>query len=853
MEEYWKMSDEKLFSTLGSNNNGLSEKDVKEKLKKYGNNEIKTQDKKTAIKIFISQFQNPLIYILIIATIIAFLLGDNTEALIILAILFINAILGFVQEYRSEKALEELRKYISMTARIIRGGQTVELNTKEIVPGDIIFISIGDIVPADARLIGTNDLEINESVLSGESNPVHKESKIIDGENLAQYELSNMVFMGSTVIAGSGRAIVTATGKETYLGKSAKDMKAPEEGTDFEKSIKSFGSMLVKVIFVMTFFILIMNSILGHGILESMLFALAIAVGITPELLPIIITIGLSNGAMVLVKKHVAVKKLSAIEDLGNIDILCADKTGTLTENVVTLIRYLDAEGKDDEKVLLYSLLCNSAVVHHGKVKGGTIDSAIWTYALSQFDMKKTEGYEKKDEIDFDYERKRMSVVFEYKKEWTMITKGAPECMLNVCSKVLLNGEEKPIAQHFLKLKRMADDYNNEGFRVVGVAYKNVKSGKDYTLKDENKLVFIGYLILMDPPKKDAAMALEQFRRLGVTLYVLTGDSPIVTSHVCKQIGIEDKNGIITGTEIAKMNLDELRKTVEMHNIYSRMAPADKLAVIKALRANGHIVGFIGDGVNDAPSLKAADVGISVNNGTDIAKEAASVVLLRKNLNVVAGGISEGRKTFSNIIKYIDSTISANFGNMFTLTIASVFLPFIPLLPSQILLNNLISDVPMLTVSTDNVDKDELKKPRRWDIGRMNRFMIFFGLISSIFDILTMIFIYFVLSADIALFRTVWFLESVLSEIFVIFILRTAKPFYRSKPSSLLIIASVVSAVIAIGIVFPPVAQYFEFAPVTPEIVGIVICIVIAYVMIVELAKRQFSIRENRRNGNHRS
>lgn len=851
MENYWRMKKEQLFSSLIVTDKGLSEKEAKTRQKEYGTNEIDAADKKTAIKIFISQFQNPLIYILIIATIMAYVMGDQTEAFIIFAILFINAILGFIQEYRSEKALEELRKYVSMTARVIRGGQPIEINVKDLVPGDIILVSIGDMVPADARLFETHGLETNESMLTGESNPVQKNSELVNKDNAAPHELTNIVFMGSTITAGSGKAVVVATGKETYLGKTAKALKAPEEGTDFEKSIRRFGAMLVKVILAMTIFVFIANTVLGHGLLESLLFALAIAVGITPELLPIIITIGLSHGARILVKKHVAVKRLEAIEDLGNIDVLCADKTGTLTENAVTLIRYLDVEGKDDEKVLLYSLLCNSAVVHHGKIKGGTIDSAIWTYALSQYDLKKIKGYEKKDEIDFDYERKRMSVVVEHKKEWTMITKGAPECTLSVCSKVLLGGEETPIAHYYFKLKKMADNFNDQGYRVIGVAYKKVKSNKVYHSNDEMDLTFIGYLILMDPPKKDAAVALEHFKRMGVELYVLTGDSPIVTSYVCKQVGIQNKSGkILIGADIAKMSEQELCESVKTNNIYARLAPAEKLAIVRALRSNGHIVGFIGDGVNDAPSLKAADVGISVNNGTDIAKDAASVVLLRKSLNVVADGIFEGRKTFSNIIKYIDSTISANFGNMFTLTIASLFLPFIPLLPSQILLNNLLSDVPMLTVSTDNVDKDELKKPRRWDINRITRFMVFFGLISSVFDIITMLLVYFMLSTDAALFRTVWFLESVLSEIFVVFAVRTAKPFYRSKPSGLLIAASIISTLIAIGILFSPLASFFQFAPVTPTVIAIVLGIVFVYVMIVELAKRQFHIRENARNGN---
>jgi Mg2+-importing ATPase len=572
-------------------------------------------------------------------------------------------------------------------------------------------------------------------------------------------------------------------------------------------------------------------------------------VGITPELLPVIITIGLSHGAMALVQKHVVVRRLEAIEDLGNVEILCADKTGTLTENQVSLIRYLDAEGKDDDGILLYSLLCNSAVVQHGKVKGSTIDSAIWTYALPRFNLSRLKAYPQIERVPFDYERKRMSVAVEKKGSRLLITKGAPECMLAVCSKVLVAGKEVDAKPRLAKLKKMTDAFNAEGYRVIVVAYKKIGKKEEYTPKDETGLVFMGFLTLMDPPKKDALPALDRFRKLGVEIYVLTGDSPIVTSHVCGQVGVENKGKILMGADIAKMSESELRNAVEKNNIYSRLTPSDKLAIVNALRANGHIVGFIGDGVNDAPSLRAADVGISVNNGADIAKDAADVVLLRKSLNVVANGISEGRKTFGNIIKYINNTISANFGNMFSLTIASLFMPFIPLLPSQILFNNFLSDVPMLTVSTDNVDREDLKKPKRWDIGKINRFMVFFGLISSAFDLLTMAFVFFVLSADAAVFRTVWFLESVLSEMFVMFPLRTSKPFYRSMPSPLLIIATILAAGAAIGSVYSPLAPFFSFAPLTPEVVGIVLGIVGGYVIVVEIAKHIFQRMENHKNG----
>jgi len=839
---YWRMTSQEVLTSSGTSLEGLSQKEARLRLARSGPNQIDKPDKKTPLKIFISQFQNPLIYILIAATIVAFALGDKTESLIILAILLVNAILGFVQEYRSEKALEELRKYVSMTARVMRDAQVSELPVAELVPGDIVLISIGDIVPADCRIIETHGLEANESTLTGESNPVSKTAEPLPVSEPAPHEMFNCIFMGTVITAGAGKAVVVTTGRDTFFGQSAKVLKEAVQSTDFEKSIRNFGSMLVRVILVMTLFVFIVNTILGHGILESFLFALAIAVGITPELLPVIITIGLSQGAMNLVRKHVAVKRLEAIEDLGNIDVLCADKTGTLTENEVSLIRYLDCEGKEDEEILQFSLLCNSAVVQHGKVKGGTIDSAIWTYALKKYDTKKLKTFHKVDEIAFDYERKRMSVVVDSEGDGRiLITKGAPENVIPICTKSRRDCKEMKIVGGTSSLLKMAEGFGEQGYRVIAVAYRKPPMKVDYSLHDETDLIFAGFLILLDPPKKDAQPALEHFKRMGVALYVLTGDGPHVTAQICSQVGVKNLSGrILEGKDIEKLDEATLRKTVEANNIFARLTPSNKLAIINALRANGHIVGFIGDGVNDATSLKAADVGISVSNAADIAKDAADVVLLRKSLGVVANGISEGRKTFANIIKYIHNTISANFGNMFTLSLASLFLPFIPLLPSQILLNNLISDVPMLTVSTDSVDHEDMKKPKRWDISEITRFMIFFGLISSVFDLVTMAFIFITMGSDQAYFRTIWFIESALTEIFVVFAIRTFKPFWRSVPSTLLLVASALASAFTIGVIFSPLAGYFQFQPVSVGALAVVLGIVLTYVGVVEIAKHFF-------------
>jgi Mg2+-importing ATPase len=846
--KYWQMKKEGLLSSYSTADAGLNKAEAALRLQKNGPNQIEAQDKKTPLKIFIAQFQNPLIYVLLAATVIAFVLGEQTEALIILAILVVNAVLGFVQEYRSEKALEELRKYVSMTARVIRGSQLTEIPVTDLVVGDIVHVAIGDIVPADARLMEAHELEVNESILTGESNAVHKDAEAIKEAEIPVHKLANTVFMGSTVTAGHGTAVVIAVGKETYLGKSAKAIQSADQPTDFEKGIRSFGDMLVRVILVMVVFVFVANTFLGHGLLESFLFALAIAVGITPELLPVIITIGLSQGAMNLVRKNVAVKRLQAIEDLGNMNVLCADKTGTLTENRVELIRYVSPEGKEDDQILKYSLLCNTAVVHHGKVKGGTVDSAIWAYALSKFDYKKLEAYKTVELVEFDYERKRMSVIVEKGGERLMITKGAPEGMLPACTKVLAGGKEIPLSKKIKQVKEMGEKFGSEGYRVISVAYKRPAPKNDYTKDDEHSLVFMGFLILMDPPKKDAMASLDRFKRLGVDMYVLTGDGPLVTEHVVRQVGVVNKSGIILqGTDLSRMDEKELRETVKNHNIYARVTPTDKLAIVNALRANGHVVGFIGDGVNDAPALKAADVGISVSNGADIAKDAADVVLLSKSLNVIANGIAEGRTTFNNITKYINSTTSANFGNMFTLTIASIFLPFIPLLPSQILFNNLLTDVPMLTISTDNVAKDELRKPKKWNIGQITRFMVFFGLISSIFDLITMGFLLYVVSAQIGVFRTIWFIESALTEICVIFAIRTYKVIYQSRPGKLLFAASAISAAAVVGIIYTPLAGFFQFEQVPVEILGVILGIVFSYVLVVEVSKRIFYALEARR------
>jgi len=837
MQDYCALNKKELMAALSSSEKGLSKKEAEKRLEEAGPNEIVAKDKKGGFSILLSQFKSPLILILIIAAVIAGFLGEITDASIILGIVLLNSLLGFYQEFKSEKALLKLKRYITFKAKVLRNGKEIEINTKELVVGDIVFLNNGDIVPADIRLLEAQELNVNESVLTGESNLVYKNFKELKEKNLSINQKTNLVFMGTSVAGGCGKGIVIAIGTETEFGRTATVLSAKEPPTDFQKNIKKFGDFLIKIILILTLCVFFINAVLGKGVVDSFLFALALAVGITPELLPIIITITLSRGAIKLAKKKVIVKKLASIEDLGNIDVLCTDKTGTLTENKITLYDYLDIQGTKKEEIIENAIICNTALT--GKdVTGKAADVAILEYCKKN--NIRIKNFERIEEIEFDHERRRMSIVYKKGNKFYLATKGAPESILEVCNKVKKGGKILPIGHYKKELIKKFEDFSREGYNVIAIAYKEIKKKKEYETKDENSLVFLGFLIFLDPPKKDAENSLIHFQKLGVEIKILTGDNSLVTEQICNQVGIKIKNKIVLGSELNGLNEKELSSIIRKSNIFARITPEQKYKIVEILSKQGHIVGFLGDGVNDAPALKAADVGITVDSAIDIAKENADVILLNKSLDVIANGIREGRKTFGNITKYIFNTISANFGNMFTLAFSSLFLKFIPLRPSQILLNNFISDGPLMTISTDHVDEEGLKKPKRWDIKLISRFMISFGLISSIFDVITILTLSLITEGNIPLLQTAWFLESVMTEIFITFAIRTKKRFWKSRPSSLLIVSSIAAILLTLVLIYSPLSSLFKFEKLPINILMLIGGIILMYFLSVELYKKHF-------------
>jgi Mg2+-importing ATPase len=832
--KFWQMNLKQVIDSLKSSEDGLSEKEANNRLETYGLNEVATAGR-IWTQIFISQFKSPLILILIAASILSAVLGDIIDALVIIAIVGVNGILGFFQEYKSEKALEKLRKYILVHTKVIRDGEESEIDAKYLVPGDVVKLEIGDKIPADLRIIKTNELSVNESVLTGEPYPTNKTISVIEKEKPIPQELRNMAFMGTIITEGSGFGIVTTTGGSTELGKTASLLKQTEEEGEFQKKIRRFGNLLVKIILTAVTLIFLVNAFLAKGWIDSFIFAIALAVGIVPESLPIIITISLSHGALMLAKKKVVVKKLVSIEDLGNTDVICIDKTGTITENKITLEKFIDLNNKPSEQILTYGLLCNSATLEKGKVIGNPIDAAVWEYARSKSNLNKLNEYKLISDLPFDYVRKRMSVIVKKDKKYTMITKGAAEYIIDISSRVIINKKKVAISKYKKQIEEQFQNLANSGFRVLGVAIKDVTS-KKITKNDEKNMTFIGFLVFVDPPKNGARKSIEHAEKLGIAIKILTGDEPIITLHVAKQVGLNLKeDDVITGNEIDDLENYKLREIVNQKTIFARLTPEHKHMIIKALKENGHTVAFLGDGVNDAPALKISDVGISVDTGAEVAKDASDIVLLQKGLDAIMNGVIEGRIIFSNIVKYIVNTISANFGNMGTLGLISPFMKFLPLLPSQILLNNFLTDTPMMAVSSDTVDEEELRKPRHWDIGHIARLSGLLGGISSIFDFVTIAALIYILNANAVLFRTGWFLESCLSEIMIVFAVRSHKFFLKSKrPSKILVLASIATAIVSILIIYTPIAQIFQFEQLPLWLLGTIGLILIAYFLMVE-------------------
>ena len=845
---YWAKAPEEVIKEFSSSETGLDEKEAGLRLAKYGLNDIPVRKQRSTLSLLFSQVKDLLVITLIIASVVSYFTGGESEALIIAAIVLANIFVGLIQEYKSEKSLQQLIKYIRYRAKVLRNRKLEEIDTRHIVPGDIVLLETGDRVPADLRLIETDELDIDESIVTGESYPVNKNSKPIIAEKLEPQKMENMAFMGTLTVNGKGKGIVVATGMKSSFGNVVGFIKFKEPETNYQKNIKGFSKFLIKAITIGIVFIFLVNSLkgfltntlTGERISDSALFSLALAVGIIPESLPIIITIGLSRGALKMSKEGVVVKKLSCIEDLGNMDVFCADKTGTITENKITLADYLDLNGKRNDELISLSSTCVSVFEVGGEIErtvsGSPIDVGIVEYVKRERIV--GPKYDIVELIPFDYTRRRMSVVIRCEEGLKLICKGAPESLFTNCSKMSV--DDKIMDFDVGRAQKISDDLFKRGYRVIGVATKDVGEKDDYNKNEEKDMTLIGFLCFKDPLKTTSKGSIQELRKLGVEVKILTGDNPVVTKGIVDEVGIESDE-ILTGRDIDAMDNEALCKAVEKTNVFARLTPEHKARIVSTLSKNGHVTGFLGDGVNDAPALRFADVGISVDGGVDIAKEAADIILTQPSLEIILRGITEGRTTFSNTTKYILNTVSANLGNMATLAIISVVLDFLPMLPFQVLLTNLISDGPLLSISTDRVDEEELLKPRNWNLRLISRFAGFFGGISSIFDFITIGLVLLLAGTNIALFRTCWFIESTLSEIIVTFAIRTRKRFYQSRPSRILVMSSLIFALLTVLLPYSQINTFFEFYPPNSLFLSTISGILLAYFLTVELIKHIFN------------
>jgi len=754
----------------------------------------------------------------------------------------LSVILGFYNEYKAEKIVENLRQDVSIKAVVVRDGKTSQIDSKLLVPGDLVSVYVGDIAPADMRLVRTKDLQTDESTFTGESFPVEKSTAPISLQHPMPQQLKNYLFMGTVVVHGSGQGVVVSTGKNTELGGISRSLVRSHPETEFQRGIRKYGTMLMTLTLALTIGIFSLNYAIGHYWLDSLLFSLAVAVGLVPELMPAIVTISLAQGAGRMAKVKVVVKRLVSIEDFGNMDVLCTDKTGTLTEGKITLNDCRSLGDEEDGRILIYSLLCNSAVAGD-KIVGNPMDAAIWEYAIRNRVQGEVKLYAKIDEVPFDYQRRIMSAAVKRDGETILISKGAPESILARCSYARIDGETRPLSSVLEAINTKFSSLSQLGYRILAVAFRSIEVKDTYSVKDETDLTLLGFLTFTDPPKKDAHRAVAQLKEMGVDVKILTGDNEVVAKTICEELKVPVKK-VICGPDLTQMSWNQVKKTVEETTIFARITPEQKLDIIKALKANGHVVGFMGDGVNDAPALYEADVGLSVDTAVDVAKEAADIVLLEKNLLVLAAGINEGRKIFGNTIKYILMGTSSNFGNMFSAAAASIFLPFLPMLPMQILFMNLLYDVANMTLPTDNVDEENIKWPKRWDIGFVRKYTLFFGPFSSLYDFLTFGIMLFIFGASAAtpaaasLFQSGWFVESFWTEVLVIFVIRTRRiPFWTSRPGKWLLLLTI--SCVAFGTILPftVLGGILGFTALPAEYWVLLILMVVTYLFLVDAGK----------------
>jgi Mg2+-importing ATPase len=820
------LSGEEVLAGLDSRLDGLSAADARERFHTVGPNALRSHGARP-LAVFLRQLRNPLLLLLLAAALVSAFVGEGTDAIIIFCISGLSIGLGFFNEYRSERAVDALHSQLRHTALALRDGKATQVDVTEIVPGDVVRIGVGDVVPADLRLLEADGLECDEAVLTGESLPAEKQSEPVT-QTESPLALPPCALMGTVVREGSGLGLVIQTGARTAFGRIALRLGERQPQTAFQLGLRAFSLLLVRVTAVLAGSILVLNIALGRSVLDSVLFALAIAVGLTPQLLPAIVTVSLSTGARRLAERSVIVKRLVAIEDLGNIEVFFTDKTGTLTEGRISFAAALNCAGEDAAEILRAGLLCNDAVLSDGHVvSGNPLDRALWEApAAHEVDLN---GYRRLAARPFDYERRLASALIEAPDgHRTLIAKGAPEIVLARCQAV------DPKTTALLERQFAA------GSRVVAVAVRAADGQATIDPEDENELELAGFLTFFDPPKPDAAEALARLKALEVEVKVITGDNDRVAAKVCADLGL-DVRGALTGSELDQLDDEELAAALPQTTIFARVTPEQKSRVINAQRRLGSTVGFLGDGVNDAVALHDADVGISVETATDVAKDAADIVLLAKDLDILADGVAEGRRIFANTIKYVLMGTSSNFGNMFSAGAASLFLDFLPMLPTQILLNNLLYDVSEMTIPTDNVDEEQLRRPAHWDTKLIRRFMIFFGPISSLFDFATFAILLWVFDADATLFRSGWFVESLATQSLAIFAIRTRRvPFFRSRPSRPLLVSTLVCVAVGILLPFSPLADTLGFTALPPGLLAALAVMIPLYLLLLELGKRRF-------------
>ena len=829
-DEFWSVPESGLLEKLGTSAGGLGTDEALRRLAGNGRNILKPSVETEWLPILLSQFKSPIIIILLFAAVLSLFLSSPADAIIILAIVFVSGLLGFWQEHGAANAVKNLLNMVRIKAAVLRDGTTAEVPIEDIVPGDVVLLSAGGIIPGDCRILDSKDLFVNEATLTGETYPAEKLAGVLPaGTPLGKR--TNTLFMGTSVVSGSGRAVIVHTGKETLFGGISEKLKLRPPETEFQHGVRRFGYFLMEVTLILVIAIFAVNVYFERPVLDSFLFSLAIAVGLTPQLLPAIISINLARGAKRMALESVIVKRLSSIENFGSMNVLCSDKTGTLTRGEVRLHSAEDVSGRESEDVLFHAYL--NAYFETGF--RNPIDEAI--RAHSKFDI---EGYKKLDEVPYDFSRKRLSILLSKEGANVMVTKGALINVLSVCTHARVSGGgTEDIESVRGKIEERFADLSREGFRVLGVASRS-GIGESLITKDfEKDMTFLGFITLFDPPKEGVRDTIDELERLGIELKVVTGDSREVALYVSREVGLPDPQAV-TGKELLMMSNDALLKMVSHYNVFAEVEPSQKERIINAMKKAGNVVGYMGDGINDASALHAADVGISVESAVDVAKQAADIVLLKMDLGVLVNGVREGRVTFANTLKYVFMATSANFGNMFSMAGASLFLSFLPLLPKQILLTNLMTDLPEMTIAGDSVDREMAEKPRRWDIRFIRNFMATFGLISSIFDYMTFGVLLFIFHATTDQFRTGWFIESVISATLIILVIRTRGPFLRSRPGKYLALAVFLVICATLFLPYSRLAHLFGFHPLPPSFLIALGVIVVLYVITAEVAKKIF-------------